>query len=132
MRYGYILFIVLAVSLMSACSGSTVPTSSLTIRDSATDALLSTSRTQGTINLSVGNTRQIKVLHTYVNKNNVTRTDDVTQFVIFKRDSGTSAQISQLGTITGLAVGTTVLRAKYTSGQFGTSDNCRITIVVAP
>ena len=121
---------VAAMALMAACGGSTIPSSSLTIRDAATDALISASTAQGTITLNAGETQQIKVVHTYTSEDRNTQSNDVTQFVIFKWDSGACATIDALGNLTGTSPGVGVLRAKYDPEWLGSSDNVRLTVIV--
>ena len=122
--------ICLAAVLLAGCGLDGIPSSSLTFRDAATDALISASEAQGTLTLSVGETHQVKVVHTYTTDNNNTQSNDVTQFVHFIWDSGDVATIDQLGNITALKSGVAVLRAKYSPDFLGDSDNCRLTILV--
>jgi len=123
--------LVLAIAVfLGACSGSSIPSSSLTIRDATTNALLAASNAQGTLTLNVGDTRQIKVEHTYTNDARNTETNEVTQFVIWKWDMGSGATVDALGNISGIAPGTSVLRAKYDPEWLGSSDNVRLTIIV--
>lgn len=130
----WIILAALAVSVITlAGCGTTdnIPTSSLTIRDTLTDYLLSTSNVTGTVNLVVGETQQIKILRTYQNSNSQTVTDDVTQFANLKWESGsTIAAFDQLGNLTGLNVGTAVMEAKFRSSSFEPWDHCKLQVVV--
>ncbi len=131
----WLIYTVLTVSLLAlAGCGTTdsLPTSSLTIRDTLTDYLLSTPDITGTLNLTVGATKQVKILRTYKNSNSQTETDDVTQFANLKWESGsTFAAFDQLGNITGLSVGTAIMEAKFRASTFEPWDHCKLQIVVA-
>jgi len=123
--------IVVALLGLVACGGSSLPQSSLTIRNAATNALISASNAQGTITLNVGNTLQIRVNRTYTNSQGQTITDEVTQFTNFVWESGAgAATIDQLGNITGVALGIAVLQAKFRATSLDPWDICRVTVQV--
>jgi len=114
-----------------SCGGSSIPTSSLSIRNTATDALLSTSTAQGVLTINAGNTVQIKVNRTWRNQAGNTLTDDVTQFTNFKWESGAGfATIDQLGNIDGVSAGIAVLEAKFRDSNLDPWDICRMTVEV--
>ena len=116
---------------LQGCGSSSIPESSLTVRDALTDQLLSISEATGTINLPAGNTRQIKVLRTFRSESGQTQTDDVTQFTNFKWESGGGfASVDQLGNISGIAEGTAVLEMKFRTTPLDPWDICRMVINV--
>jgi hypothetical protein len=123
----------LAIVALAGCSATdNLPTSSLTIRDTLTDYLLSTPDITGSLQLTVGQTKQVKVLRTYTNSDNQTETDDVTQFTNFKWESGSSfAAFDQLGNFTGLAAGSAIVEAKFRATAFEPWDHCKLMIVVS-
>ena len=134
MRIG-MMFALIAVCLWLATGcGVTdnLPTSSLTIRETTTDILLSTPDIMGTLQLVIGETKQVKILRTYKNNNNQTETDDVTQFANLKWESvSTFAAFDQLGNITGMATGTAIMEAKFRVSALEPWDHCRLQVVVA-
>lgn len=117
--------------VLSACGGSSIPESSLTVRDAQSNLLISTSEITGTISLNVGEVRQLQVMRTYRASSGNTLTDDVTQFTNFKWDidSGAAA-INQLGNLQGLASGTQVLEAKFRTSSLDPWDICRLVVEV--
>jgi hypothetical protein len=123
---------VLAMWLSAGCGATdSLPTSSLTIRDTLTDYLLSTPDVTGTMQLTVGETKQVKILRTFKGSNNQTETDDVTQFANLKWESGsTVAGFDQLGNISGLSVGTAMIEAKFRANAFDPWDHCKLQVVV--
>jgi hypothetical protein len=128
--------IAIAIAVIALCAGcgatDSLPTSSLTIRDTLTDYLLSTPDVTGTLQLTVGQTKQVKILRTYKGNNNQTETDDVTQFANLKWQSGsTFAAFDQLGNISGLAVGTAVIEAKFRATTFDPWDHCKLQVIVS-
>ncbi|GEM_PF-2962151 len=125
------LTLIVAAALLVSCGNSGLPTSSLTIRNAATNALISAPTAQGVLSITVGGGEQVKVMRTWTNEFGNTLTDDVTQFTNFKWESGTSfAAFDQLGNITGLAAGIAVLEAKFRTDAFEPWDICRLTVEV--
>lgn len=122
--------LILAIVVLSACGATGIPSSSLVFRDGITNALLSASEAQGTITLNAGDTRQVKIVHTYTKDGGNTESNDVTQFVDFAWETGTGATIDALGNISGVSAGVSILRAKYRPDWLGDSDYCRLTVVV--
>jgi hypothetical protein len=122
----------IAVLLMfGSCGGSSIPESSLTVRDAQSNLLISTSEITGTISLNVGEVRQLQVMRTYRASSGNTLTDDVTQFTNFKWeiDSGAAA-INQLGNLQGVTPGTQVLEAKFRTSSLDPWDICRLVVEV--
>ncbi|MBN2082025.1 hypothetical protein JW859_07440 [bacterium] len=119
------------VLLVASCGSSGLPESSLTIRNAATNALISASEAQGTLTLSSGNTQQVRVMRTYRTETGNTFTDEVTQFANYKWESGTGvASVDQLGNVSGLIAGTAVLEVKFRENAFDPWDICKLTVVV--
>ena len=131
MRLTCILLVPFLLAGVISCGGSSVPTSSLTIRDATTDALISAPTAQGVLTLAVGETVQVKIIRTYRTETGNTFSDDVTQFTNFKWESSTGvATIDQLGNISGMAAGLAVLEAKFRESSFDPWDICRLTVEV--
>jgi hypothetical protein len=131
MRLTRILLTLMLLTGLAACGGSTLPTSSLTIRDAITDALISAPTAQGVLTLAAGETVQIKVLRTYRSDTGNTFTDDVTQFTNFKWESDAGvATIDQLGNVAGVGTGIAVLEAKFRENSLDPWDICRLTVEV--
>lgn len=131
MRTACIISALTLVLALSACGSSTLPSSSLTIRDAATDALISASEAMGTLTLNAGASQQIKVVRSFRTDTGNTFSDEVTQFTNFKWESGGGvATIDQLGNVTGLVAGNEVLEAKFRESQFDPWDICRLQVVV--
>ena len=131
MRIFVSLAVIVSISLLLGCSSSKIPESSLTIRETVSNLLLSTSESTGSLSLALGETRQVRVFRTFRNSNGNTETDDVTQFANYKWPVGSGvATIDQLGNITGVAGGTTHLEIKFRESQFEPWDICRLEIEV--
>lgn len=131
MRKAGALLIAAALLLTLSCGGSSIPTSSISIRNAATDTLLSSSTAQGTLTINVGNTVQIKVMRTWRNQAGNTLTDDVTQFAKFKWESGAGfATFDDLGNIDALGAGIAVLEIKFRDSSMDPWDICHMTVEV--
>jgi len=131
MRTACIISVLLLVLALSACGGTTLPTSSLTIRDAITDALISAPTAMGTLDLNVGNSKQITVIRSFRTDAGNTFSDEVTQFTNFKWTGSTGvATIDQLGNITGVVAGADVLEAKFRESQFDPWDICRLQVII--
>jgi len=131
MRLAGVLLIAAVLVLSLSCGGSSIPSSSISIRNAATDTLLSSSTAQGTLTINVGNTVQIKVMRTWRNQAGNTLTDDVTQFADFKWDSGAGfATIDDLGNIDALGAGIAVLEIKFRDSNYDPWDICHMTVEV--
>lgn len=124
-------FGVLVMLLLIASCSSGIPDSSLTIRDSQNNLLLATSQTQGILQITVGEIRQIKVLRTFQDKFSQTITDDVTQFTNFKWEiNQAGATYDQLGNISAFSEGIAVLEAKFRTSNLERWDIARLTVQV--
>lgn len=124
-------FGVLVMLLLIASCSSRIPDSSLTIRDAQNNLLLATSQTQGILQITVGEIRQIKVLRTFQDKFSQTITDDVTQFTNFKWEiNQAGATYDQLGNISAFSEGIAVLEAKFRTSSLERWDIARLTVQV--
>jgi hypothetical protein len=125
------LTLIVVLLMAASCQSSTLPSSSLTIRNAATNALISAPTAQGVLSLTVGGGDQIKVMRTWTNQYGNTLTDDVTQFTNFKWESGAGfATFDQLGNISGVAAGIAVLEAKFRADPLDPWDICKLTVEV--
>lgn len=128
----YVVLLILAGLLLAGCSASSsLPQSSLTLRNATTNALISTSKTTGGITLNIGDPLPLLVIRTFTNEDGNTESSDVTQFANFKWANGTGiASVDAFGNITALQAGQAQLEVKFRASTFDPWDIVRLDVSV--
>ena len=122
-----------SIVLLLACScTSSIPESSLTLRNATTNALISTSENTGSIDITVDETYPLMVIRTFRNSEGNTESSDVTQFANFKwiQNNGVCS-IDAFGNIVGLTPGIAFLEVKFRETALDPWDIVRLDIIVS-
>ena len=131
MRFVKVMITMALLTLAAACSASSVPESSLTLRNATSNALVSTSKTTGSITLETAEEYPLIVVRTYKSSEGQTFNEDVTQFANFNWVAGASAaSVDNFGNLTGLGQGTAILEVKFRESVLDPWDIVRLNVQV--